>query len=38
MPAPMLRKMIGDTNNREIAIIKTAVEAAIAAKRAESTS
>ena len=29
MPAPMLRKMIRDTNDHEIAAIKTTVEAAM---------
>ena len=34
-PAPVLRKMVRDTNDREIAAIKTAVEAALAPRAAE---
>jgi hypothetical protein len=36
-PAPVLRKMVRDTNDREIAAIKTAVEASISPRGAEST-
>jgi hypothetical protein len=34
-PAPVLRKMVRDTNDREIAAIKTVVEAGISPKAAE---